>query len=249
LQALAELGAIEPARSFDRASADYERARPGYPAALLEFLPLDREAEVLDLGAGTGKLTRMLAERYRRVVAVEPLDGMRGILEQVVPAVESLAGEAEAIPLRDASVDGVFAAQAFHWFANDDAVAEIARVLRPGGLLALIWNEPVDPSPLPAPYSTYLEGLHAPSLQAIQSGLSWSELIARGPFDELREGQVLHEQVLGRDDVLAFARSVSWIAHRPDDERAQIMGDLDALLTAGPFAFPMQANVNWAVRA
>jgi hypothetical protein len=60
---------------------------------------------------------------------------------------------------------------------------------------------------------------------------------------------VLHEQILGRDDVLAFARSVSWIAHRPDDERAQIMGDLDALLTAGPFAFPMQANVNWAVRA
>jgi trans-aconitate methyltransferase len=100
---------IDPARSFDRAAVQYERARPGYPAELLDLLPLTPDAEVLDLGAGTGKLTRILVERYRRAIAVEPLDGMRAILEDVVPAAESMAGWAESIPLPDASVDGVFA--------------------------------------------------------------------------------------------------------------------------------------------
>jgi SAM-dependent methyltransferase len=240
---------IEPARSFDRAANDYERARPGYPEALLDGLPLSADAEVLDLGAGTGKLTRVLAGRYRRVVAVEPLDGMRAILERVVPSAESLGGSAESIPLRAASVDGVFAAQAFHWFATDEAVGEIARVLRPGGVLALVWNEPGEPSALPAGYRAYLETLHAPSLDAVQSGTAWSDLIARGPFDELREATVAHEQTHDdREEVLAFAQSVSWIAHRADAERARIIRDLDALLPHGPFVHPMLAHINWAVR-
>jgi SAM-dependent methyltransferase len=242
-------GVIDPARSFDRAAVEYERARPGYPAALLDLLPLAPDSEVLDLGAGTGKLTRVLTERYRRVVAVEPLDGMRAILEQVVPGAESLAGTAESIPLPDASVDGVFAGQAFHWFANDAAVAEIARVLRPGGVVCLIWNESTDPSPLPESYRAYLHGLHAPSLADVRSGPSMAELLGRGPFGQLHEASVAHEQVQDREGVLGFAQSVSWIAHRPEDERAQIMRDLDGLLPAGPFTFPMAAGASWAVRA
>ena len=249
MPALADSGAVEPARSFDRAAAEYERARPGYPAAVLDPLPLGEAADVLDLGAGTGKLTRVLVERYRRVIAVEPLDGMRAILEDVVPSAESRAGTAEAIPLPDASVDGVFAAQAFHWFANDAAVAEIARVLRPGGVLGLVWNEPGDSSPLPEPYRAYLDTLHAPSLDAVLAGRPWSELIGRGPFGELREAVVEHEQSQDRNGVLEFAQSVSWIARRADEERAQIMRDLDELLSDGPFTFPTLAHVNWAVRA
>jgi ubiquinone/menaquinone biosynthesis C-methylase UbiE len=239
---------IDLARSFDRAAVEYERARPGYPAALLTLLPLGPEAEVLDLGAGTGKLTRVLAGRYSRVVAVEPLEGMRAILEQVVPGAVSLAGSAESIPVAAASVDGVFAGQAFHWFANDAAVSEIARVLRPGGLLALVWNESIDPSPLPEAYSAYLHRLHAPALAVFESAPSWAEVVRRGPFGELHEASAAHEQVQDRDGVLGFAQSVSWIAHRPDEERAQIMRELDALLPDGPFAFPMEANVTWAVR-
>jgi SAM-dependent methyltransferase len=239
---------IDPARSFDRAAVEYERARPGYPLAILDVLPLDADAEVLDLGAGTGKLTRVLTQRYRRVVAVEPLDGMRAILEQVVPAAESVPGSAELIPLPDGSVDAVFAGQAFHWFSNDEAITEIARVLRPGGVLALIWNEPVDPSPLPEPYSTYLRTMHAPALAAVQSGPSLAEILGSGPFGELREASVEHEQTQDRAGVLAFAQSVSWVAHRPEEEREQIMDDLDALLSAGPFTFRMSAGVNWTVR-
>jgi SAM-dependent methyltransferase len=239
---------IDPARSFDRAAEEYERARPGYPAELLDFLPLDDDAEVLDLGAGTGKLTRVLAARYRRVVAVEPLDGMRAILERVVPSVESRAGTAEAIPLTDGSVDGVFAAAAFHWFANDDAVAEIGRVLRRRGIVCLISGEGLPPSPLPPDYEAYFEALHPPSLRKRWESDPWPVLLGRGPFGEVHEDAVDCEQIQDREDVLTFAQTVSAVAHRPDEERAQIARDLDALLGDGPFTFAWRANITWAVR-
>jgi len=181
---LADLESIEPARSFDRAAVEYEQARPGYPEGVLDLLPLEANATVLDLGAGTGKLTRVLTSRYARVIAVEPLDGMRAILERVVPAAESLAGTAEAIPLPDASVDAVFAAQAFHWFANDDAIAEIARVLRPAGVLCVIWNESVAPSPLPEPYGRVPED----AARAVARHRSGSPLDRAGRARALRRG-------------------------------------------------------------
>ena len=126
----------DPSRSFGRAALEYDRGRPDWPPELLDALPLGAGSTVLDLGAGTGKLTRLLAARYARVVAVEPDDRMRELISDV----DTLAGTAEQIPLPDASVDGVFAAEAFHWFAGSDAIAEIERVLRPGGVLALFWN-------------------------------------------------------------------------------------------------------------
>ena len=240
---------IDPARSFDRSADDYERFRPGDPAELLDGLPVTDGADVLDLGAGTGKLTRLLAARYGRVTAVEPLDGMRRILERVVPDATALAGTAEEIPLPDASVDAVFAGQAFHWFANDAAVAEIGRVLRPGGILSLVWNEPVDPTPLPQAFADCLDELHAPSLERTQQGEPWRGLLERGPFRSLREAAVEHEQLQSREGVLATAQTFSWIAHRPDDERAEIGRKLDELLGDGPYVFRMRANVLWGVRA
>lgn len=111
------------ARTYDRTAEIYEQARPGWPVEAVDHvareLGLGRDATLLDLGAGTGKLTRVLGERFERVVAVEPLGGMRRVLEAVVPQTEAVAGEAEAIPLPDASVDAVFAADAFHWFDGE----------------------------------------------------------------------------------------------------------------------------------
>ncbi|MBA3842800.1 MAG: class I SAM-dependent methyltransferase [Actinobacteria bacterium] len=241
---------IEPARSFDRAADEYERARASYPSALLDAVPVAADAEVLDLAAGTGKLTRVLTQRYRRVIAVEPLGGMRAILERVVPDAEALAGSAEAIPLADESVDAVFVAQAFHWFANDAALGEIARVLRPGGILCLVWNEHDDEreSPLPAAYVERIAELHASALQAVRAAPPWSEVIARGPFGDVRELAVAHDHVLDRAGVLDNARSTSWIARRPDDDREAIMGELGALLNGGVFAIPNRANAMWTVR-
>jgi len=215
---------------------------------VLDLVPVGDDAEVLDLGAGTGKLTRVLVRRYRRVIAVEPLDGMRTILERVVADAESLAGSAEAIPLPAASVDAVFAAQAFHWFAHDEAVAEIARVLRPGGVLCLVWNGPDDErtSPLPAAYQAYLDELR--SVAAFNDAPPWQEVLARGPFGEVHEGGVPHNHILDRSGVLENARTVSWIASRPEEEQKAILERLDQLLTEGPFAIPNRANIMWSVR-
>jgi SAM-dependent methyltransferase len=134
----------EPARSFETAAAEYERYRPEYPDEALrwvvERLDLRPGARVLDLGAGTGKLTRGLLALGLDVVAVEPGRPMLDELHSAVPAVEALEGSAEAIPLPDSSVDAVAAGQAFHWFDREQAVPELVRVLRPRGGLGLLWN-------------------------------------------------------------------------------------------------------------
>ena len=198
---------------------------------------------MLDLGAGTGKLTRVLAARYARVIAVEPLDELRAILAEQVPQADVRAGAAESIPLGDGDVDGVFAGQAFHWFANDVAVREIARVLRVGGVLALLWNQAADPSPLPAAYRERLAELH----DAMRPAQIEPDVLTRsGLFAEEVEDALEHEQVSTRDDVLAFAASVSWIANR--DDRDAVLRELAALLPEGTYRFPMRANVAWTRR-
>ena len=236
------------ARSFDRVAEEYERGRPGYPDDVLDLLPVADDAAVLDLAAGTGKLTRVLARRYRRVVAVEPLDGMRAIVEREAPAAKALDGRAEAIPLADAEVDAVFVAQAIHWFANDAAIAEIARVLRPGGVLAIVRNEhdgDDEASPLP---EAYRERMRALFEDRTHSEEDWRDAVARGPFGEVTDASVEHEQVSDREAVLAFALSLSLIAHRPDDERRRLMDELGAALPEGEYRFRMRTDVSWTVR-
>jgi SAM-dependent methyltransferase len=216
---------------------------------VLEGLPVAAGATVLDLGAGTGKLTRVLVRRYSRVIAVEPLDGMRAILEKVVPQAECLAGRAEEIPLPDASVDAVFAAQAFHWFATDEALTEITRVLRRGGVFCLVWNGPDGnrPWPLPQTYTDYLEELRAE--RSYGDGPPFGEVIGRGPFGEINEFGVPHDHVLDRQRLLDNARSVSWIASRPSDEHQRVMRRLGRLLPQGTYSIPNIANVMWTTRS
>ena len=232
----------EQAQSFNRVADAYERGRPGWPAEVLGLFPVPDGATVLDLGAGTGKLTRVLAARYAKVIALEPLSELRAILEQRVPQAEALQGVAEAIPLEDGSLDAVFTGQAFHWFANDVAVAEIARVLRSGGVLARLWNEAIDPYPLPEEYRRRLEELH----DAMRPPPIPDDLFEGAPFGEVHEGAVEHEQRSSRDDVLAFAASVSWIASR--DDRDEILAELAAMLPEGEYIFRMRTNFEWAKR-
>jgi len=236
------VSASQQARSFHRAAEEYERGRPGWPEEVLDPLPIADGATVLDVGAGTGKLTRVLARRYARVIALEPLDELRAILAERVPQAEPLPGVAEAIPLGDEEVDAVFAAQSFHWFANDVALAEIARVLRPGGVFARLWNEAVEPSPLPEPYRRRMSDLH----DEMRPARIRDDVFDGTPFDEAREAAVEHEQVSTREDVLAFAASVSWIANR--DDREEVLGELAAMLPDKEYRFPMRANVAWAHR-
>ena len=198
---------------------------------------------MLDLGAGTGKLTQVLVARYARVIAVEPLDELRELLAVRVPEADVRAGAAEAIPLEDASVDAVFAGQAFHWFANDAAVGEIARVLRPGGVLALLWNTPNGTPSVPADYNARMEELH----DAGRPEPTDEHVLERFPFGEEHEEVVEHERVKSRDDVLALAASVSWIAMR--DDREEILAELGAMLPPGDYVFPLRCELTWTIRS
>jgi SAM-dependent methyltransferase len=149
----------EPGRTFGRVADAYDRTRPAYGAEVLDraasLLELDPGATVLDLAAGTGKLTSALRDRYARVIAVEPDDAMRAYI-----AGESLAGSAEAMPLADDAVDAVFVGEAFHWFDWERALAEIERVLRPRGGLAVLmrsWGEQEQPGLLPGAFKAELD--------------------------------------------------------------------------------------------
>lgn len=131
-------------RGYTTASDNYQRGRPEYPEALAGWLGgvlgVTPGSRVVDLGAGTGKFTKLLARTGAAVTAVEPVDAMRARLAESLPGVTALAGTAEAMPLDEASVDVVICAQAFHWFANPQALTEMHRVLRPGGRLGMVWN-------------------------------------------------------------------------------------------------------------
>jgi SAM-dependent methyltransferase len=130
----------DPSLSFGEQAAAYERGRPSYPPEAIDWL-LPRGAHtVLDLGAGTGKLTTRLVERGLDVIAVDPIPEMLEVLTGSLPDTPALLGTAEDIPLADDSVDAVLVAQAWHWFDPERAVKEVTRVLRPGGRLGLVWN-------------------------------------------------------------------------------------------------------------
>ncbi|RWZ49745.1 class I SAM-dependent methyltransferase [Labedella phragmitis] len=128
------------ARSFSNAAEIYETSRPGYPEAAVDWMIPTGASSVLDLGAGTGKLTSALVARGLDVLAIDPSAEMLSVLTRVVPEARTIVGEAEALPLRDGSVDLVTAAQAWHWVDPDRAGAEAARILAPGGRLSLVWN-------------------------------------------------------------------------------------------------------------
>lgn len=126
--------------SFGAQAAAYERGRPSYPPEAIDWLLPPSASTVLDLGAGTGKLTTRLVERGLDVIAVDPIAEMLEVLSASLPDTPALLGTAEDIPLDDDSVDAVLVAQAWHWFDPRRAISEVARVLRPGGRLGLVWN-------------------------------------------------------------------------------------------------------------
>jgi SAM-dependent methyltransferase len=210
-------------RSFGVAADAYDRARPGWPAELLDALPLESAATVVDLGAGTGILTRLLARRFARVIAIEPDDAMRALIEVGEP----VAGVAESVPLPDASVDGILSAEAFHWFDAERALAEIARVLKPGGVLALLWNR-FDPGDdvlakgvMPEPTSPK---------HTLFGSDEWRIAFERAPFAPLRDLSVAQERSIPRAELLDYFSSVSPVTALPDHERELMLARIASAL-------------------
>jgi SAM-dependent methyltransferase len=218
---------LHPAtRGFEAAGERYERGRPDYSDdavdRLVAELGLTRPgARVLDVGAGTGKLTRPLLERGLDVIAVEPVDGMRALLERTTRRADVRAGQAEALPLAAGEVDGVVAGQAFHWFATAVALGEFTRVLRPGGRLALLWNRRDLGQPLHAAIARlvapYRGGAPAHANDAWRAAFTDS-----APFEPIAEHRFLHSQTLDADGLVDRVLSISFIAALSEPDRKAV---------------------------
>lgn len=232
--------------SFETVADAYERARPGYAPEAVEWiaerLPFGR---VLDLAAGTGKLTRQLVAQGADVVAVEPGAEMRSVLARVLPDVEVLAGSAEAIPLPDESVDTVTVAQAFHWFRAAEALAEIHRVLRPGGGVALLWNE----WDLDDPRVRRIDDLIEPLRGRVGRHDDWRRRLEESALYARREVRMFrHNHAAAPDVVAERVLSISVVAAAKPAERARLLDEVRAIVAGREIDFPLVTTVGIADR-
>lgn len=222
------------ARSFEQVAALYERTRPTYPpeavAWLVRELRLGRDSVVLDLGAGTGKLTRQLVGRVGRVVAVEPGREMLAELERAVPEAEALLGAAERIPLPDDSVDAVACGQSFHWFRREEAVPEIRRVLRAGGGLGLIWNLRDPDDELQKELTLALEPLVPPGRPALPT--SSAAFVEAFGFRDVARGAFAFDQELDADGVVQRLATISFVASADAAEKTELERRVRELVAA-----------------
>jgi len=230
------------ARSFDRTAVIYERARPTYPPSAVRFLlrelGLGPRRTVVELGSGTGKLTRALLPSGSAVVAVEPAAGMREVFGRVLPSALVLEGTAEAIPLPDGFADAVVAAQAFHWFRTGPTLRELRRVLRPGGGLGLIWNERLSTTPVARGVNEVLERWG--EFRARTPGQAWRSTLQHGGqgFGPLVLRTFPHSQTLSPEALVDRVLSVSAMAVLRPEERQQIAAEVRAILARAPTAGP-----------
>jgi SAM-dependent methyltransferase len=236
------------AAGFARAAGAYDRARPEYPAAAIAWaadrLGLGPGRVVVDLAAGTGKLTRGLTALGCEVIAVEPVDEMRAALARAAPAARALAGTAEAIPLPDGSADAVTVGQAFHWFDGPRALAEIDRVLRPGGALALFWNRRDMGSPVHRAVSEIIEPHHRDNPR--HRANAWREHFAG---EALEEAEFPFAVTQDADELADRVASTSFVATLPDDERADVLARVRAIAAGGPVQVPYVCEVQISRRS
>lgn len=233
------------AAGFASAAEVYERARPSYPddavAWIISRTGIGSGSTVLDVGAGTGKLTRLLLPSGAHVIAVEPIAEMRALID----GAEAVDGTAEELPFGDGSADVVTVAQAFHWFDFERALAEIHRVLRPEGFLVLVWNS----RDLDDPLQRQVEDLLAPRRAEVpaQEAGAWREPVARSRlFDEPDLKTFAYEQRFTTDDLCDRVASTSFVAAMPAVERDALLARVRAL-THGrdePFSFPYKTEVH-----
>jgi SAM-dependent methyltransferase len=245
-------------QGFARAADDYERGRPTYPNEAVERLAAELRLgpgrTVLDLAAGTGKLTRALAPSGAEVVAVEPVSEMRARLAESLPGATVLAGTAEAIPLPAGAVDAVTVGQAFHWFDGDAALAEIHRVFRARGRLGLVWNVR-DESVGWVTRLTEIMAPHRGDAPRASAG-AWRAAFERTRlFGPLEHAEFRLEQELSPEGVVARVASVSFISALPEDRRAAVLDEVRELLANHPdtrgleaVVLPHRTDVFWCER-
>jgi SAM-dependent methyltransferase len=252
---------IHPAAAigFEAAAERYARGRPSYPDDAVSYLAqtvgIGRDRDVVELGAGTGKLTELLVPTGARIVAVEPVAAMRATLARACPTVEALDGTAEDIPAPEASADAVVSAQAFHWFDGERALPEMHRVLRPGGSVGLLWNQRDEASDWSERLTAIFDRLSGDDAPRYRD-MRWRE-----PFDRTELFGPLHHQVayhvhrLSRDAFVDRVLSVSYVASAPEEQRSLVVGEVEELLATDPelrgrdeITMPYRTDVFWCVR-
>lgn len=232
----------------------YARGRPSYPVEAVRVAGLSPSSTVLEVGAGTGKLTRVLVDEFAEVVAVEPDPHMRSWFAALCPRAALLAGAAEALPVANASVDAVFVAEAFHWFNHQLAVAELARVLRPGGALVLMWNRPAGrPEPPITAVEKLLEPLWPKDIDMpldldpsrFAYAREWPRAFERSPFEPLQESTFANARAVGRDELVAFFGSMGWIGGLAEDEARRLLDEVRSRLDHREYRLPFETDVHW----
>jgi SAM-dependent methyltransferase len=218
---------IDPAAAtFEQVAAEYEFGRPSWPPEAIRSVGLPRDADVADLGAGTGKLTRVLLAQFDRVLAIEPLDGMRALIPAEATA---LAGTAEAIPMPD-------------W---PRALPEIARALRPGGRLAMFWNR--GRMPWPAAVEEIFERVPESKGEKHYQAFAWRDAFEGSAFEPLRHEVFPHEDDIPPDVLVARIGSWSNFTTMPAAERVELLAEIRSHLTEPSYRVRLKTQA-WTTR-
>jgi SAM-dependent methyltransferase len=244
---------------YQRAANTYEQSRPSYPmpviSGLADVLRLERGRTVVDLGAGTGKFTRLLALTGALVIALEPVAAMRGRLAELLPGVRVEDGTAEETRLPDAAADVVVAAQSWHWFRQDEALAEVERILRPDGALALVWNSFDESVPWVRDYQRIYFDRAPQGLPSHRDGLWRKRLEERAGWGPVHERHVPNPHAMTRQGVVERMASSSIIAALDEREQARVRAQVEEVLRAHPetgkgdrIELPYTTDVYWTYR-
>jgi SAM-dependent methyltransferase len=218
---------------------DYEAARPSYPpdavAWFVDNLRIAPGTVVADVAAGTGKLTRLLVPTGADVIAIEPVAGMRASFRNVLADTPVVAGTAEALPVGAHTLDAVTVAQAWHWFDHDRAIAEVARVLRPGGRLGLVWNARDRTEPWVDAVWSIMDRVEKRA--PWRDHENWRDSALHGPmpgFGELHSAEFRHAQATTPEGVVQRVASVSHVAVLPPVEQRLVLEEVRQVLATHP---------------
>jgi SAM-dependent methyltransferase len=231
--------------AFDTTVVDYERGRTEWPESVVDGIAAEH---VLDLAAGTGKLTRVLTRYFARVTAVEPLPEMRRLGADLASDAVWLEGSAEDIPLADGSVDAAFVAEAYHWFDSARATRELARVLRPASpliVLFTVWNGKFDPGLPPDAMDAFSSVSQRTGVVGAAKWMTgaWQAGFEDASFGPFAQREVPFEHVTDTEGVISYFLSISTIAARPAAERDELAATLRLLTPPGEHRLPLAARI------
>jgi len=222
------------AQGFEQAATVYEQARPSYPNEVIDLIKslCNKPDIIVDIGAGTGKLTRLLGPiGAREIIAIEPVSAMRENLKNIPIITKIIDGTAEHIPFEDHTIDMIICGQSFHWFANHRTLAEFNRVLKSNGLVVLVWNLADNRGREWAEHISEYVNSFKPSEVERYKGMEWKKAFDnQNFFSSLQHEQFTHKQRVTRDLTINRVLSMSFVAALPAEEQTKLVNEVRNML-------------------